>query len=472
MTPAPAFVRGLEPKGATSNAPFQAKPLPAPEVIGSDGAPSFPAPMLYRPLGRTGLRVSAISYGSWLTFSGGYNVKTVDHAEALMRKAINLGINFLDNAEVYGEYFGESERIMGEVLDRIIIQGDEDAGPDGGVLSPKSGASPGKAFVRRSDLVISTKLRFGGEGVNSKGLSRKKLVESMRKSLKRLRLEYVDLIFAHRFDPTTPMEEIVRAFNFLIDQGYCFYWGTSMWSAEEISRAHETAKRLGLVGPTYEQPQYNLLNRGVVEKEFETLYREVGLGLTVWSPLAQGVLAGRYLPAEGSSAGTIESADADSRAKTQGWKNSIDGENAVASALNELAKQLTEEVREKLVSVGNKAGAESTTISLAHLSLAWCLANDNVSTCIVGASKESQLEDNCRAIVSFHLLDWLSGGAPLRDSENGWRARVEKVVGDTVKGGCLGDDRAKEDVWGSVKREQAGNRGLNDSTVKERGMFK
>ncbi|KAJ3575000.1 hypothetical protein NPX13_g4181 [Xylaria arbuscula] len=220
--------------------------------------------MTYRFLGRSGLQVSAISLGGWLTY-GGYteNEKSFE----CMKAAYDSGINFFDCAEVYAE--GKSEVVMGEAIRKF--------------------------GWKRNDLVISTKLywgvAFGDNPVNNKGLSRKHIIEGMDASLKRLGLDYVDLIYAHRPDRQTPMEETVRAFNHLINTGKALYWGTSMWSADEIAQAWRYADKLGLIGPVMEQPEYNMLNREKVELEYAHLYREVGTGLTVFSPLRQGLLS-------------------------------------------------------------------------------------------------------------------------------------------------------------------------------------
>eukprot|EP00439_Symbiodinium_sp_Y106_P069813 s4417_g12.t1 len=292
--------------------------------------------MVYRPLGYSGLRVSAVSYGAWLT---------VD----MLRVAIRAGINFIDNAEVYGAYPGESERIMGQALEVLFEEGE----------------------VRRSDLVISTKLFDGGDGINDRGLSRKHLVEGMQASLRRMKLGYVDLVFCHRPDVTTPMEETVRGMNYLLDRGWALYWGTSEWSAAQVLHAHSVAKELGLQGPLMEQPLYNLFNRQRVEIEFAPLYG-YGLGLTVYSPLAEGILAGRY------SSGI----PTDSRAAVVERKASLarqERQIAAAEALRPIAKELH--------------------CSLAQLALAWVLSNGNVSTAIIGASKPSQVLDNVAAIA-------------------------------------------------------------------------
>ncbi len=244
------------------------------------------------------------------------------------------------------------------------------------MTSPRQDARPNK------QQVISTKLWVGGDGVNDRGCSRKHIIEGMRRSLKRLKLEYVDLVYCHRYDVGTPLEETVRAMNFLIDQGMAYYWGTSMWTPAEIIRAREIAKRLNLVGPVMEQPVYNLFEREIVELHYAGLYsgEAGGLGLTVWSPLAQGVLAGRYLEC-GSGGSAVP---ADSRAAFAG---SVVADEQKLKCAHEL-----------------KAVADRLGVSLAQLSLAWVLKNPNVSTAIIGASKVAQIEDNVGAVECVGLI--------------------------------------------------------------------
>lgn len=223
--------------------------------------------MHYRQLGNSGLHVSAIGMGGWLTFGGHVgNEKTF----ACMKKAYDCGVNYFDTAESYAG--GQSEIVMGKAI---------------------------KNFQwNRNDLVISTKINWGGANgevlVNNHGLSRKHVVEGTRASLKRLDLDYVDIIYAHRPDRLTPMEETVRAFNFVINQGWAFYWGTSEWSADEIMEACGIAKELGLIAPVVEQPLYNILDRRKVEGEFQRLYKRCGTGLTTFSPIKMGLLSGKY----------------------------------------------------------------------------------------------------------------------------------------------------------------------------------
>jgi voltage-dependent potassium channel beta subunit len=219
--------------------------------------------MEYRFLGNSGLKVSVLSYGGWLTLG---NQIDIDATAACMKAAYDAGINFFDTAEQYSN--GDSERAIGEVLKKFNW--------------------------KRSSLVISTKIYWGGDGPNDRGLSRKHLIEGLNASLDRLGLDYVDLVFAHRPDDDTPMEEVVRAFNWLIEKGKAFYWGTSEWSAEQLSDAWTVAERLGLIGPVMEQPQYNMFCRDRFEQEYAPLYVKRKLGTTIWSPLAGGLLTGKY----------------------------------------------------------------------------------------------------------------------------------------------------------------------------------
>lgn len=311
--------------------------------------------MKYRFLGNTGLKVSALSYGSWVTF---HTQADEDKAYELMTSAYEHGVNFFDNAEAYAG--GQSEIIMGKVLK--------------------------KAGWKRSDLVISTKIFWGGEGVNDRGLSHKHIMEGTHAALKRMQLDYVDLIFCHRPDLHTPMEEVVRAMNIIIQQGKAFYWGTSEWSATQLMEAHLVAQRENLIPPVMEQPQYNLFHRDKVEVEFAPLYEKYGLGTTTWSPLASGLLTGKY------NDGIPE----DSRLNLDDY-----------SWLKELFEKegMDEKIQKvrKLQSVADSIGA-----SLPQLSLAWCLQNPNVSTVITGASKVSQIDDNMKALdVSEKLNDEL-----------------------------------------------------------------
>ena len=300
--------------------------------------------MEYRRLGNAGIQVSAVSFGSWVTFGTQIGVA---EASSLLKAAFDHGINFFDNAEVYAN--GRSEEIMGEAL---------------------------KQFTRE-DIVVSTKIFWGGDGPNDVGLSRKHLIEGTRKSLQRLQLEYVDLLFCHRPDPDTPIEETVRAMNYLIDHGYTFYWGTSEWSAAELQEAFTCAERLGLIPPSMEQPQYNMLVRDRFEKEYAPLFESYNLGTTIWSPLASGALSGKY------NDGIKPEHSQERRKWVERYLNS--GTLAKLKALGTMATELG--------------------ISQAQLSIAWCLKNPRVSTVILGASNESQLLENIAALDALKLLD-------------------------------------------------------------------
>ncbi|KAJ3347009.1 hypothetical protein HDU83_002454 [Entophlyctis luteolus] len=306
--------------------------------------------MEYRFLGRSGLKVSVLSLGGWVTYGGQVGE---DIAEQCLKEAYDNGINFFDNAEVYAN--GKSEIAMGKAIKKF--------------------------GWKRSTYVISTKIYWGGDTVNEKGLSRKHIVEGTKAALERLQLDYVDLVFAHRPDTDTPIEEIVRAFNHVIERGWAFYWGTSEWSAEQLTDAHRIAEKLGLIGPLMEQPQYNMFHRERFEKEYAPLYEKHGLGTTIWSPLASGILTGKY------NSGEIPS---DSRLAMK--------DNAVMKRI--AAGLETPEGREKLEKVSKlQPIAEKLGCSLAQLALAWCITNPNVSTVITGASKASQVTENIKALA-------------------------------------------------------------------------
>jgi voltage-dependent potassium channel beta subunit len=269
-----------------------------------------------------------------------------------MAAAHDAGVNFFDNAEAYAH--GNAETVMGNAIKRLGWQ--------------------------RESIVVSSKVFWGGDGSNDRGLSRKHVYEACRNSLRRLQLDYLDLFFCHRPDPNTPIEETVRAMDDLIHQGLILYWGTSEWSAADIMRAYGIARELGLTPPTMEQPQYNMLHRERVEVEYLPLYREIGLGTTIWSPLASGLVTGKYksgIP-PGSRA-TLEG---------YGWlrESLITAENiAKVSRLEPIAKDLG--------------------CSLAQLGLAWCLKNPHVSTVMTGASKPEQVVENMKAIAVIDKLD-------------------------------------------------------------------
>lgn len=301
--------------------------------------------MEYRHLGRSGLQVSALSLGGWVTW--GQQVGDEVTYEC-MKAAWDAGVNYFDTAEVYAD--GRSECSMGLAIKR--------------------------AGWKRSDLVLSTKLFWGGRGVNDRGLSRKHIIEGLRASLGRMEVDYVDLVFCHRPDFRTPIEETVRAMNFVIDQGWAFYWGTSEWSAAEIWEAYHIARREHLIPPLMEQPEYNMFARERFEKEYARLYTELGLGTTIWSPLASGLLTGKY------NAGLPEG----TRATLPGYEwLREEFEKPATAAKIEKVKQLTV--------IAGELGC-----SMSQLALAWCLKNPHVSTVITGASRVSQVVENMKAV--------------------------------------------------------------------------
>ena len=307
--------------------------------------------MEYRRLGKSGLQVSALSFGSWVTF--GAQVNNI-MAEQCMKIAYDNGVNFFDNAEAYAS--GQSEIVMGNILKKF--QWD------------------------RSTYTVSSKVFWGGKLPNQMGLSRKHVIEACHGALKRLQVDYLDLYFCHRPDKNTPVEETVRAMHDLIQQGKILYWGTSEWSGVEIMEAYSVARQYNLTPPTMEQPQYNLLHRDKFEVEYSKLYKEIGLGTTIWSPLASGLLTGKY----------IDKTPEDTRINAKGmeWLK----ENIVGDA----AKWKHEKVK------ALKTVADDLGISLSRLSIAWVLKNPNVSTAILGASKTEQLEDNLKALDTVPML--------------------------------------------------------------------
>jgi voltage-dependent potassium channel beta subunit len=297
--------------------------------------------MEYRRLGKSGLKVSALSLGAWVTYGGQVGE---DVARSCIAAAYEAGVNFFDNAEAYAG--GNAETVMGNVIKQL--------------------------GWRRESIVVSTKIFWGGDGPNDTGLSHKLIIEGTNNALRRLQLDYVDLIFCHRPDPNTPIEETVRAMDIVIKQGKAFYWGTSEWSAAEIMRADAVARQYNLTPPSMEQPQYNMFTRERFEKEYAPLYSELGYGTTIWSPLASGLLTGKYN--QGIPSG--------SRAATKGYEWL---QEAITPEKIEKVKQLQP--------IANELGC-----SLAQLGLAWCLANPNVSTVITGASRAEQVTENMKAL--------------------------------------------------------------------------
>ena len=306
--------------------------------------------MEYRRLGKAGIKVSELSFGSWITFGNQLDSSMV---RKCMRTAYDRGVNFFDNAEVYAN--GVSESMMGETL---------------------------KEF-KREEVVVSTKIFWGGKAPNQEGLSRKHLIEGTRNSLKRLQLDYVDLIYCHRPDPETPVEETVLAMDHIVRSGYALYWGTSEWPMDRIEEAYLIAHDYRCIPPSMEQPQYNMLVRDRVEKEYAKLYGKYGLGLTIWSPLASGVLTGKYLDGipEGSRLANVE------------WLRVAINRDGM------LSDEIVAKVR-KLSEIAGDLGC-----NLAQLSLAWCLKNNNVSSVITGASSAEQVTENMKAAEIKKKLD-------------------------------------------------------------------
>jgi len=321
--------------------------------------------MEYRRMGKSGLQLSVLSFGSWVTFA-----RQTDDQEndKLMSIAYDAGVNFFDNAEVYAA--GKSEEMMGRVLK--------------------------KKNWDRSSYVLSSKAFFGWKGEGKKpnqyGLSRKHLMEACDEALQRLQTAYLDIYYCHRPDPSVPIEEVVRTMNTLIQQGKIFYWGTSEWSAAEIMEAHMIARQLGLEGPAVEQPEYNLFNRRKMESEYLSIFDHIGMGTTIWSPLASGLLTGKY-----------------NNGIPEGSRMSLEGYEWLKerSVLHDKIDRV-----KKLEIYANELG-----VSLTALSIAWCISNPNVTTAILGATKETQLVENLKAL---EVLPIVNG-----DVKN----RIEEIMG-------------------------------------------
>jgi len=316
-----------------------------------------PKNMKFRHLGPTGLKVSVLSLGGWLTYGGTVKGNPVKEC---MEAAWNHGINFFDTAEVYSN--GECELEMGKALKELNWPRDE--------------------------YVISTKVFFGTgrKEPNTRGLSRKHVVEGLKSSLKRLQLDYVDIVFAHRPDPATPMKETVEAFTQVIrNLNLAYYWGTSEWSARQIEEATQIAERYNLIAPVVEQPQYNAFHRERFEVEYEPLFKNYEYGTTIWSPLASGLLTGKY----------NDGVPKDSRFA----QNSAFFENTVKELESEVGKAKIEKVK-KLTVIAERLGG-----TVSQLALAWAASNQNVSTVILGASKVEQIHEN---VKSLEILDKLT----------------------------------------------------------------
>ena len=308
--------------------------------------------MEYRYMGKTGLQLSTLSFGSWISFHKQIDLKIADE---LMGISYDNGINFFDNAEVYA--LGQSEILMGKVLKQKNWD--------------------------RSSYVVSSKAFWGWRGKENKpnqtGLSRKHLTEACHEALNRLQVDYLDLYYCHRPDKKTPIEEVVWTMNNLIQQGKILYWGTSEWSGVEIMEAHRVAGQLGLMGPVVEQPQYNMFERNKMENEYLTIFNTVGMGTTIWSPLASGFLTGKY----------NDGIPDDSRFGIHGleW---LKEKWMVDDKLNQV---------KELAALSDELG-----VKLSNLAIAFCIKNPNVTSVILGATKKEQLEENLKSLDIVNLL--------------------------------------------------------------------
>ena len=303
--------------------------------------------MEYRKLGNSGLKISELSFGSWVTFVNQLNEKS---AMDCMSYAYEQGVNFFDNAEAYAS--GESEVLMGNILKKLKWD--------------------------RDSYIVSSKVFWGGDMPTQRGLSKKHIHDACNAALKRLRVDYLDLFFCHRPDPDTPILETVYAMNDLLHQGKIMYWGTSEWSANEINKAFSCAKKYNLRGPLMEQPQYNILCRDRFEKEYKDIFKKYKIGSTIWSPLASGLLTGKY----------NKSIPQKSRFKVKGYEWLADSINEVN--FNKI---------EKIIDLSKKIN-----IKPSQLAIQWCLKNQNVSTVIIGASKLSQLKENLKSIDYSEII--------------------------------------------------------------------
>lgn len=344
--------------------------------------------MIYRYLGNSGLKVSALSWGNWI------NTKGEDPTFDILKTAYDAGVNFFDTAEIYG--FGEGETTLGKALKKLNVP--------------------------RESLVISTKIFKVGLGVNDGFLSRKHIIEGLRNSLKRLQLDYVDVVFCHRPDPNTPLEETCRAMDWVINQGMAFYWGTSDWSASQIMDAYAVCEKLNLIKPICEQPQYNLFVREKLENEYSLLFQKYKMGTTIWSPLMSGILTGKYME------GIPKGSRGDLFAESARLHFQIYNDN----------KTSYDEKLSKL-----KVIAERLGFSLATLAIAWTVKNPCVSTCIVGASRADQMQENLKALELLPKLtaeveeeiEQILGNMPQAEMDwmtftkkDGWRKRfINKV---------------------------------------------
>ena len=308
--------------------------------------------MEYKRLGKAGLKVSQLSFGSWVTFSFQLDVK---EATNLMKIAYDEGVNFFDNAEVYAG--GESEIIMGKGFKKLGLS--------------------------RDSYIVSSKVFWGGEKPTQRGLSHKHIIDACHNAMKRLQVDYLDLYFCHRPDPETPIEETVRAMHTLVMQGKICYWGTSEWSSHELESAYSIAKKFGLTPPTMEQPEYNMFNRIKMERDYLPLFDNEQLGTTIWSPLASGLLTGKYIDANPSN----------TRINLKSYKFLKDAFQS-------------EEYKERHKKVKSlKKLADDCGMPLVNLALCWCLKNKNVSTVIMGASNAHQIKENLNSLNYLRELD-------------------------------------------------------------------
>ncbi len=308
--------------------------------------------MNYRRLGKTGLKVSELSYGSWVTFSFQLGV---DSAAEIMKLAYDNGVNFFDNAEAYAG--GQAEIIMGEAIKKL-------------------GWS-------RDTYIVSSKVFFGGEKPTQCGLSHKHIIDACHGALKRFQVDYLDLYFCHRPDPETPIEETVRAMHTLVLQGKVCYWGTSEWSAPEIEEAYRISRELGLTPPSMEQPEYNMFARDKMEHEYLQLFEQEQLGTTIWSPLASGLLTGKYMD------GTPD-----------GSRTSLENYKFIRDQFESVDYIERHEKVQELYQLAEELG-----LPLVNLALCWCLKNQNLSTVILGASKIEQLKQNLQSLDHMNILD-------------------------------------------------------------------
>ncbi len=308
--------------------------------------------MNYRNLGKTGLKISELSYGSWVTFSFQLDQKA---ATDMLKTAYDNGINFFDNAEAYAS--GESEKIMGKAIQKLGWQ--------------------------RDSYIVSSKVFWGGEKPTQRGLSHKHVIDACNSALKRLQVDYLDLYFCHRPDPETSIEETVRAMHTLIMQGKICYWGTSEWPALDIQEAYNISRKFNLTPPSMEQPEYNMFRRDRMEDEYLPLFEKEKLGTTIWSPLASGLLTGKYI-----------------NGMPDGTRTSLKNYKFIKESFESDSSKEKHEKVKKLKKI-----SDNLSMPLSNLALSWCLKNRNVSTVILGASKQDQLIENIKTINYLELLE-------------------------------------------------------------------